>query len=361
MGIKEWFNKIFKKEQQKMFPVYSDSTALYNINLEPIQEFLKSEKYKKTLNVSIYELKKSKKKKMLKKLESNISGRSNWTHDNFSIVEGSISGEEFISVRKKDVALNRIGQTIITENGYIDISVKKEQEYNTFTELKYKEYSENRGFYKTQEFDELNNLYYLKIQNNDLTFYESASYAEECEIAQIEKYAQPSKDKITNENYSKLTGLPIIDENDNNILNIFKSNPYIVHIQVKKQNKNLKINYTQSITKVFKSKKECLVGYKPAIILSEIYDGENENISTYRLLEDGSYIDNKTFKINDGMEYVFQKVLIEDIEKNTKCLPFTLSKDAKMILKDGLKIQEYVREIFERGIDQINNIKMERD
>lgn len=340
------------------YPVYSDSTAFYNINLEPIQEFLKSEKYKKTLNVSVYELKKSIKKKLLKKLENNIGGRSNWTHDNFSIVEGSISGEEFISVRKKDVALNRVGQTIVTENGYIDISVKKEQEYNKFIGLQYKEYSENNGFYKTEEFDELNDLYYLKVQNSDLTFYESAAYAEEGEIAQIEKYSQPSNDKIINENYSRLTGLPIIDENDNSILNILKSNPYIVHIQIKKQNKNLKINYTQSIIKVFKNKKECLVGYKPVIILSEIYDGKNENINVYRLLADGSYIDNKTFKINDGMEYVFQKVLIEDIEKNTKYLPFCLSKDAKIILKNGLKIQEHVRKIFENGIDKINNMKI---
>ena len=47
MGIKELFNKIFKKEKQKMFPVYSDFITTYDINLEQIQEFLKSEKYKK--------------------------------------------------------------------------------------------------------------------------------------------------------------------------------------------------------------------------------------------------------------------------------------------------------------------------
>ena len=63
MGIKELFNKIFKKEKQKMFPVYSDFIAAYDINLERIQEFLKSEKYKKMPNVSICELKKSEKKK----------------------------------------------------------------------------------------------------------------------------------------------------------------------------------------------------------------------------------------------------------------------------------------------------------
>lgn len=360
MGIKELFNKIFKKEKQKMFPVYSDFIAAYDINLEQIQEFLKSEKYKKMPNVSIYELKKSEKKKLLKKLEENMGGRSNWTHDDYSLVEGSISGEDFISVRKKNVGLNRTGQIIITENEYIDISVKKAQSYNTFLELKYKEYSKNDEFRKTEEFDELNDLYYLKVQNNDLTFSESASYAEKDEIYRIEKYAQPSEDKITCEMYSKLTGLPVIDKN-NSILDIFKSNPYVVNIQVKKQNKNLKINYTQSITKAFKSKKECLVGYKPTIILHEIYDGDNKNINTYRLLEDGSYIDNKTFKINDGMEYIFKKVFIDDIENSIKYLPFSLSKDAKKVIKNGLEIQEYIKKIFESGINQINNINIEKE
>lgn len=356
MKFKDLLSKIFGKQQTKMLPVSSNISISTQMDLMNIYEYLKMEKYQKDFKVFIHEIQGKDKKKLISKIENEMGGRINWSHDGTSIVEGTISNKNFVSVRKKNVPLNKIGQTILMENGYFDVAVNKNQKDNCLSELQYKEFRKEKNIIKSEEYDYSNDLYKLQIRINDTTLYEAVEHPIIEDVNRIIKYSQISDNEAINDIYCESTGLPVIKGNN---LSILDGEPYIVHIEAKRTNRNLKINYSQSITKIYRSKKECIVGYKPLLIMHEIIDNTQENVEVYRLLSDGTYIDNKTFKVDTGMECSYEKVSIENIENRIKNIPFSLSKDTINILKKGYELPEFIKTIFMNGIEQMRNYNIE--
>lgn len=107
------------------------------------------------------------------------------------------------------------------------------------------------------------------------------------------------------------------------------------------------------IIKIFKSKKECIVGYRPEMILLRgIGKYENEN-RMFRLLPEGLYVDNESFKPNFENKYTIKKISLDDIEDLVEGMSFSLSTETKAILRNGLQIQNHIKEIYEKGIEKM--------
>lgn len=350
--------KILKKDTPKLLMAAEESQDfnIKEIDLSEIQNYIKNEKYTKNLNVSIVKLKPITRKTLLQNIQSRHANILNLNNEEMTLVEGLISGESFIDIMNGNVPDNKTGQAIYTETGNFEVITRKKVKDNIYANLKYKEFQKKENFEEQFEFDEDNAKYYRKITMSNVTFSERATYATREQTAYMENNAQPTDDPRAIQEYTRLTQLKYISNKDNNGLsNVLKINPYLVVIEAFVKNKAGEVVRRQAIHKIFKSKKECIVGYRPEMIMLEGFD-EEQHLQMYRLLPEGVYIDNNTFKQNFEGKYTFKKVALEDIEKATE-MQFSLSQDTKDILRNGLKLPDHIRIIYEAGLEQINKNK----
>ena len=127
-----------------------------------------------------------------------------------------------------------------------------------------------------------------------------------------------------------------------------------MHIELTYKSKDVNSNSNRKVIKVFKSKKECLVGYRPEMILIEESNGEDKSKLVYRLLKDGKYVDNSSFKKNFEGKYSIKNTDLEEIQGQIDEMLFDIPAEAKKVIRNGPKIPEYVRHIYESGIEKIN-------
>lgn len=353
--IKKFINeKIFHKKDQKL--LMPGSTEIKDsdekIDFSKIFKYIENERYVKNFKVSFVELSSKARKNLLKRIKNDEN--ETCIHDSFPIVEGFYSEGYFISVRRNENNTNKIGQTIITENSYIDISIRKKHKSAKYTDLYYKEFRRNGDVEALYQFDQENESYYRQIKQNGITFIESASYGNEEKIREVEYFAQPSDEEILIKEYMKITGLSYIaNEPKKHISDIIKADPYIVNIQGYKNGKNNLPSKQVEIIKVFKSKKECIVGYRPEMIfLKGVGDTQTEN-KMFRLLPEGLYIDNSSFKSNFEDRYSVRKIDLNGIENLFQNLPFSLSEETKTILRNGLELQNHIKTIFDKANQKI--------
>ena len=106
--------KIFHRRSQKLLmpgedEEYKNET---NINLSGIYSYLNNEKYTKAYKVFFIDIGQKNRRKLMKKLELMEKGAIINSHDSYPITEGKIADEYFISVRRKNVKINRIIQSM---------------------------------------------------------------------------------------------------------------------------------------------------------------------------------------------------------------------------------------------------------
>lgn len=356
--IKRFINeKIFHKNEQKLLNAPNSSYKFEfdeKIDIKPIMEYLDNQKYAKEYSVSFMQIVPKMRKMLMKKIAQNEEGNISVTHDDFTLVEGYFSNEPFISVRRKNVKSNKIGQTIVSVNNYIDISTRKKYLNSNIIDLQYKRKCIKGNTIDYCSYDEDNESYCRKIKKDGIIFCEFASYGNDKDINKFEIYAQPTNSDDIIQEYIKLTGLKYIGNNANShISNIIKSDPYISSIEVCKEDKNKNIVKQIEILELFKSKKECIVGYKPEMILLNGFDNENE-YRMFRLLADGLYADNNSFKTNFEDKYMIKKITLDEIKELVGTFPFGISSEAKQALRSGVSIEKYIRTIYDKGAEKIN-------
>lgn len=355
---------ILKKQSPKLLmapTIDMDDDNDEEIDLTDIYAYIKQDKYKKKLSVSLAKLKPSSRKNLMNKIDTKVKGIINKTHDNMPLIEGRISAEDFISVRRKNVPINKVGQTIITESGYVDISTRKKSKENTYANLYYKEYNKGFVYEDLFEIDVKNERYSRTIKNSSIGYSEAAFYASEEDVQLIEDLAQPVGDQRAIEEYLKLTDLIYISQEEQyNIWNALKISPYIVNTEVIKYNKNGNKAFRKAVSIVYKSKKECIVGYRPVMILiEESKDNMNKN-HMYRLLNNGQYADNNSFRQNFEGKYSIKKIELADIQSKVKEIPLSLSPENKNIIRNGYDIPEHFKRIYEIGLMQIHNLGLDK-
>lgn len=161
--------KIFHKKNQKLLTAgkinYQEEYG-EQIDLSKIFEYIQKGKYIKDFYVSFVELNSKVRKKLLKKISDIEKEDINLTHDIYPLVEGLFSQESFISVKRKNVRANKVGQTIITKNSYIDISTRERYKNNNYVDLQYKELNKIDDIEDLYEYDQENESYYRKIKIN---------------------------------------------------------------------------------------------------------------------------------------------------------------------------------------------------
>lgn len=161
--------KIFHKKNQKLLTAgkinYQEEYE-EQIDLSKIFEYIQKGKYIKDFYVSFVELNSKVRKKLLKKISDIEKEDINLTHDIYPLVEGLFSQESFISVKRKNVRANKVGQTIITKNSYIDISTRERYKNNNYVDLQYKELNKIDDIEDLYEYDQDNESYYRKIKIN---------------------------------------------------------------------------------------------------------------------------------------------------------------------------------------------------
>ncbi|MBQ3407903.1 MAG: hypothetical protein IJH12_01710 [Clostridia bacterium] len=364
-NIKKFIDeKILKKESQKllMAPIDTEETEENVINLISINNFIKQDKYGRNLYVSFGRIRPAIKKKLLNNIEIQLKGILNTTHDDTSLLEGQISGENFISVRRKNVPLNKVGQSILMDSGYIDISTRKKAKENKYSNLAYKEYKKNDQSEELFEYNQEDESYSRKIKIGNVTYFESACYVTENEIGFLEDNAQPDDEKRALEEYERITKLTYISRDEkHNISNGIRANPFLVKIEAFRQDKNGNIVVRKSINTIYKSKKECIVGYRPKMIFIESAGRDKENNKMYRLTQDeGLYVDNSTFKQNFEGKYSIKKVSLGEIEQTVKEIPFSISQETKNILRNGYDVPIHIKKIYETGLAQIHSLGLDR-
>lgn len=353
--------KILKKGSSEimMLPASVEIVNDGKVDFSKMFEYLRNRKYNKELSVSFFQIKPSIRKIYIQKIKSDISGEIGRTHDSNILLEGIISNDYFIAIQKINLPTNRLGMSIIKNNSYIDITTKIINQDNYFSDLQYKEYVKNADGEELYKFDAENESYYKRIKKYGIIFREYASYGDEQELNNIEKLAQPTDNGKIIEEYNKLTGLAYISgEGMYTLSNALKANPYIVTIEAFEESKNGEVVHRMAITKIFSSKKECIVGYRPEMILLEGIGQNKTGPSIFRLLPEGIYVDNTTFKKNFEGKYSYKTISLENIQSMVKDIPFSLTQETKNILRNGLKIPDYLQKIYSTGIDKIKNIEL---
>ena len=355
-----------KKEPQKLLMAPSDDVTDFKINLTPIKSFMEQDKYAKNLHLLLIAIKPSERKKLIKSINEQIEKGNVPSYDAI-LVEGLMSGKSFISVRQNNITPKKWGQIILTENSYIVMSTRRiTKDDNLFSELYYKERSVDGSFEVENEYSEDAESYSIDVRNGDTVFFEHASYANRENSEEVETLAQPSNDPTELKEYAKLTSLPFVStDNMHSLATALKTNPYIVKVEASKRNKNNEVVSKKSLTKVFKSKKECIVGYRPEVLLldgfSDMLDNSSSSTQMFRLLPSGVYVDNNSFKKNFEGKYSINKVSLDDIEKIVNDeIPFGLSNEAKSSLRNGIQIPDHVKRIYIEGIQRIKALGLDR-
>lgn len=169
-SFKKFINeKIFHKKDQKLL-IAANTNSRYEydekINLKPIEDYIEKQKYMKDFSVSFMAVEPRIRKALMKKIALKEKGNITFTHDDFTLVEGYFSKEPFISVRRKNVKTNKIGQTIVSANNYIDISTRKKYKNSNVIDLQFKQLIKNGDVEDYCSYDEDNELYCRRIKRN---------------------------------------------------------------------------------------------------------------------------------------------------------------------------------------------------
>ncbi|MBP3708418.1 MAG: hypothetical protein J6J36_07495 [Clostridia bacterium] len=345
-SIKHFFDRMFNKNEIKMLPAGEQSSSI-DIDISSVIRYMDNLKYKQSYSYAIENVNKSVKRKLIARMDSEMKGNPNWLHDD-TILEGTISIYNFLAFKKRNVASNRRGVLIYSENGYFDITENKTEEKDSIIGLQYKSYEKDKQAIRVIDYDELLGSYKIQVKISGITYIESAEYAQKESLEYLERYAQPSYEGFNSQKYAEDTGLKIILNNKKfNIRSSIRgANPYLVEIELKNQNKNTKSTSKKIITKVYRSKKECVVGYKPIMIFSEEFGGGIQTYNMYRLLEDKTYIDNQTYKLDSDNKSFFEKISLDEVRKRIGETTFSLSENTKKCLKEGLELPNHIKMIF---------------
>lgn len=310
----------------------------------------------------------------LEELVSKIPSRG-WTHEGEPTVSGKFNDKNdkngFISVKRLNVGKNSVGQTIYTQNGFYDISTFKDNpKKGTYNEHLILEDGTDTSFYTNLGGN--SSRVYREISRDGISLKESACLATmNVEAYEFENFAQPSNEFL--EEYSKATGLPIImgankrfGENgleaktglDMQDLTMTMRDqdprvtfPYIVSIEASKQMgdgnkpKEKKIKYVYTSQDAYKN------GESPEMIYFEGIDGRTGPSGMFRKLEDGTYVDNATVKIENG-KCSFDKKSFEEIMQLAGKMPTKLSGRVNSAVNGKFKMPLGVQKIYEEAISK---------
>ena len=289
-----------------------------------------------------------------------IGGKPNLTHKEQPTLSGTLDGRNFVSIKRLNVKEGDVGQTICAENGYYDITTSKDDlQRGTYRESLTNEDGVNTFFSTRLGKD---NSYVNSVKSKSgITLTESANFATmDGDSVEFEQFAQPSEEYL--EEYSKATGLPII-MNSHKVprydgLDIISLNdavrgkdskatfPYIVSIEASKGVEGAK----KAVKYAYATKEAYINGERPYMVYLNGIDGREGPSGMFRLTEDGTYIDNSTFRgdLSSG-KYSYDTVSLEDIKALAGKFPTDLSERAKSAITGQFRIPEAVEQIYEKA------------
>ena len=296
---------------------------------------------------------------------------SNWTHKEQPTLSGTLDGRNFVSIKRLKVIGGDVGQTICAENGYYDITTSKDDlQRGTYTERLTNEDGMNTYFSTTLGKDVIS----VKSKGG-ITLEESAHFATtDVYGAEFGRCAQPSEEYL--EEYSKATGLPIIMDSHKahrydglNIISLSEAVkgkdskatfPYIVSIEAINEVKGAK-RAKKAVKYAYTTKEAYINGERPYMVYLNGIDGREGPSGMFRLTEDGTYIDNSTFRggLSSG-KYAYDTVSLEDIKALAGKFPTDLSERAKSAITGKFRMPEAIKQIYEKAIS-IENEKESPD
>ena len=289
-----------------------------------------------------------------------IGGKPNLTHKEQPTLSGTLDGRNFVSIKRLNVKEGDVGQTICAENGYYDITTSKDDlQRGTYRESLTNEDGVNTFFSTRLGKD---NSYVNSVKSKSgITLTESANFATmDGDSVEFEQFAQPSEEYL--EEYSKATGLPIIMNSHKapryDGLDIISLNdavrgkdskatfPYIVSIEASKGVEGAK----KAVKYAYATKEAYINGERPYMVYLNGIDGREGPSGMFRLTEDGTYIDNSTFRgdLSSG-KYSYDTVSLEDIKALAGKFPTDLSERAKSAITGQFRIPEAVEQIYEKA------------
>ena len=292
-------------------------------------------------------------------------GKPGHTHRNEPTLSGTLDGRNFVSIKRLNVKEGDVGQTICAENGYYDITTSKDDlQRGTYRESLTNEDGVNTFFSTRLGKD---NSYVNSVKSKSgITLTESANFATmDGDSVEFEQFAQPSEEYL--EEYSKATGLPIIMNSHKapryNGLDIISLDdavrgkdskatfPYIVSIEASKGVEGAK----KAVKYAYATKEAYINGERPYMVYLNGIDGREGFSGMFRLTEDGTYIDNSTFRgdLSSG-KYAYDTVSLEDIKALAGKFPTDLSERAKSAITGQFRIPEAVEQIYEKAISMEN-------
>ena len=311
---------------------------------------------------------------LVKKGIKEIGGKLGVTHRNEPTLSGTLYGRNFVSIKEFRLK-GEIGQAICTENGYYRIITSKDdlQGKKYYRESLTNEDGEHTYF--EAHFGGHNDYVNSQKSKGGNTLMESAYY----NIGTIlETFAQPRYSELE---YSEATGLPIIMDFsepprwDDKLNRIVLSeamrerypeetfNPkeagfaFIVSIEASNEVEGDK----KAVKYAYPTKEAYINGERPYMVYLSGIDGREGSSGMFRLTEDGTYIDNSTFRRDPSSgKYTYDIVNLEDIKALAGKFPTDLSERAKSAITGQFRIPEAVEQIYEKAIS-IENKKESPD
>lgn len=324
-----------------------------------------SEKDLLEVPVTFGDLKEEMSQKLAKTI-GKIGGKLGWTHNSEPTISGKLNGKSFISIKRKNVGDESVGQTICTENGYYDIRTSKSNpeqgsydEHLTLEDGTYTIFSTSLG--------SNNSRVYSAMSKNGISLKENAYMATmHGDDYEFENFAQPSDELL--EEYSQATGLPIImdshkkyGDNMKNLTMTMREQdsnvtfPYIVSIEASKQMDDEHQTKKKAIKYAYTSPEAYKNGEKPYMIYMDGIDGRTGFSGMFRLQGD-SYIDNSTFRRENG-EYTFDTISYDQIMELAGKMPTQLSERVNSAVMGKFRMPSELQQIYGKA----NSIDMEKE
>ena len=277
------------------------------------------------------------------------------THSSEPSSTGTMNGQEYVSLKRLNVTKDMNGQTIITNDGVYDISTPKDgRAGGNYTERLTLE-DGSKTYFSSQ----LNgNRVYSSRSKDGITFTESAGSATMAGDAKaFEEYAQPSRDEEIVEEYARVTGLPKVQSGsyETSLNSIVRNEdpkntyPYVVKLEATKEDSAGRRIQSKSVQYVYSSAEQYKSGEQPSMIYIEGLDGRSEETGMFRRLPDGSYIDNSTFREENG-EYTYDTMTYDEITELTGKFPAELSKKAELAAKGEFRIPAEVKKVYDEAV-----------
>ena len=123
--------------------------------------------------------------------------------------------------------------------------------------------------------------------------------------------------------------------------------PYIVSIEASNEVKGAK----KAVKYAYTTKEAYINGERPYMVYLNGIDGREGFSGMFRLTEDGTYIDNSTFRgdLSSG-KYAYDTVSLEDIKALAGKFPTDLSERAKSAVTGQFRMPEAIEQIYEKAI-----------